>query len=172
MPRPSSSPRARSSRPSPGSTIEVPGPLVEGMKNPPMPQSRREREIRIIESIVFSMKQGLSEAQRQNLDDAVRDAKSPSYVAPLTLFMSKVDYGLITDFRDAYQAVHAELDAVKRTVSALEHTLPAGETTELKLASAAAENSATPKADFLGCLEGNLLETASAKYKEMAEREL
>lgn len=99
LPPPGSSParelRARpsSGRSSPGSTIEMPAPLVEEMRRPPIPPKRLDREMAAINLVVLNLGPKLDARQAEFLDAAAEAARNVTEISPKTEFFARLGGG-------------------------------------------------------------------------------
>jgi len=95
-----SPPQGRGSRPPAGSTQEM--PMVEGVRRPPIPISRREMEVRTIRQIVAGLAPKISEAERLMLEDAAAAAEEVAGISPKTEFIASLQNGLFHMVLEAY----------------------------------------------------------------------
>lgn len=98
-----SPPQGRSSRPPAGSTQEM--PMLEGVRRPPIPISRREMEVRTIRQIVAELAPNISEAERLMLEDAAAAAEEVAGISPKTEFIASLQNGLFHMVLEAYQRI-------------------------------------------------------------------
>lgn len=104
----SSPPIRRSSRP-PGpersSTREMAVPLVERKRRSPIPQSRREMELFVIDKIVsrIRLSPDLSVGHIDMLEAAARKARNVQGISPKTEFLANLENGLFHMALEAYQ---------------------------------------------------------------------
>ena len=82
---PSSPPLRRSSRPPPGSTLEM--PAMEDIRRQPIPKTRREMELEVIGRIVARLMPNLSEPDRLMLYKAAGDAEKVAGTSPKAEFI-------------------------------------------------------------------------------------
>ncbi|MDD2655188.1 MAG: hypothetical protein PHQ80_00775 [Candidatus ainarchaeum sp.] len=88
---------ARDSRgPSPRSTSEIPLPLVDGMRRPPIPESRLDREMAAITLVILNLGPKLNAEQITHLEaaaEAARNIRMLSDISPKSEFFARLEGG-------------------------------------------------------------------------------
>ena len=102
----SSPPQRRSSRPPAGrgATREMRA-MVEEIRSPPIPQSRREMELGTIRKIAAKLEPNLSKEEKEKLEAAADAADKVAGISPKTEFIARLENGLFHKVLEAYAEI-------------------------------------------------------------------
>lgn len=78
-------------------------PVVEEIRRPPIPKSRRAMELRVIEEILARLMPRLSENERLRLHAAAEAAEKVSGISPKTEFLARLENGLFELALETYR---------------------------------------------------------------------
>lgn len=79
--------------------------MVEEIRSPPIPQSRREMELGTIRKIAAKLEPNLSKEEKEKLEAAADAADKVAGISPKTEFIARLENGLFHKVLEAYAEI-------------------------------------------------------------------